>query len=782
MSHRPETRVLAAGAVFAAALSLHAGCGGGPSTASAPAPAPAPAPTPAPPPVPPPSAPPSGLDVVQFLLDEVSEIAAPGIPGRLCVYGPDAFSVVVGAFHDAPSVSAPVVAAGRWESGRVAVFGHDGYFRRATLETGGTGRLMTNAFYWVAGESGQANPRIGTAGAPELRNWLVRNGLAAVETTLTPQSLATVDVVAVVMWNQGEREIEALRAFVRGGGGLVASATPWAWDYLNPYQNLVGGYAGNRLLEPVGIQWAYGVLVPTSRSGFSATGPPPGVTHAREALDVVAANLEGDFDLLSDPELGQSFATVILTAACMPPDDTSLAASLDTLADRVGRQGRWPTAARPVGRVDCAEQRGAAVYVLGQRHTPAAEVRAHPAAADFPGSVPAGAPRVSRTVAVDTGTPRWHSTGLYAAPGEVVTVTMPASAAAVGGFQVRVGAHTDGIWLRSDWTRMPEITRSFPVSAATTPVANAFGGLIYIEVPERAGLGRIDVRIDGAVAAPLFVLGETDLAVWRNEIRHAPAPWAEIAGRNMIVTTDSREVRRLDDPTAVANAWDRVVDLTRELAAWDPRTPSIPQRFVVDRQISNGYMHAGYPLMAHLDQQANLVDAGHLLREGNWGFFHEVGHNHQNYDWTFEGTVEVTVNLFTLFVYERLLGVRANGHFRGSSRSHAELLARYDFNNPDFDQWKREPFLALIMYAQMQEAFGWDAYRRVFATYLALPDAERPRTDDEKRDQWLVRFSRTVGRNLGPFYEAWGVPTSQAARDSIASLPEWMPPDFPPGR
>jgi len=86
------------------------------------------------------------------------------------------------------------------------------------------------------------------------------------------------------------------------------------------------------------------------------------------------------------------------------------------------------------------------------------------------------------------------------------------------------------------------------------------------------------------------------------------------------------------------------------------------------------------------------------------------------------------------------------------------------------------------MYAQMQEAFGWDAYRWVFATYLALPDAERPRTDDEKRDQWLVRFSRTVGRNLGPFYEAWGVPTSQAARDSIASLPEWMPPGFPPER
>ena len=93
--------------------------------------------------------------------------------------------------------------------------------------------------------------------------------------------------------------------------------------------------------------------------------------------------------------------------------------------------------------------------------------------------------------------------------------------------------------------------------------------------------------------------------------------------------------------------------------------------------------------------------------------------------------------------------------------------------------WKREPGLALFMYVQLQEAFGWEAYRQVFATYRALPDAERPKSDNDKRDQWLVRFSQQVGRNLGPFFEAWGVPTSRAARASIADLPVWLPPNFP---
>jgi hypothetical protein len=39
-----------------------------------------------------------------------------------------------------------------------------------------------------------------------------------------------------------------------------------------------------------------------------------------------------------------------------------------------------------------------------------------------------------------------------------------------------------------------------------------------------------------------------------------------------------------------------------------------------------------------------------------------------------------------------------------------------------------------------------------------------------------VRFSKAVGKNLGPFFQVWGVPTSDKARASIAKLPGWMPP------
>ncbi|NIR01199.1 MAG: hypothetical protein GTN78_13535, partial [Gemmatimonadales bacterium] len=75
---------------------------------------------------------------------------------------------------------------------------------------------------------------------------------------------------------------------------------------------------------------------------------------------------------------------------------------------------------------------------------------------------------------------------------------------------------------------------------------------------------------------------------------------------------------------------------------------------------------------------------------------------------------------------------------------------------------------------------GWDAYKRVFAEYRGLPESERPKTDADKRDQWLMRFSRAVGKNLGPFFTAWGIPTSQEARASLSDLPTWLPENFPP--
>ena len=407
---------------------------------------------------------------------------------------------------------------------------------------------------------------------------------------------------------------------------------------------------------------------------------------------------------------------------------------------------------------------------------PPEQVQPAPAAVDFPGTPLPNAPRVERTISVNTSVPRWHSTGLYAAPGELITVTVPATATSAQ-LAVRIGCHKDQLWseIISAWKRVPEITRSFPLTSIVTHAANAFGGPIYIEVPAGSSLGEVKVTIQNAVPAPLFELGKTDLQTWKDQLRNDPAPWAELVSSNLAISLPSASIRNLDNPDAVMKFWDRVVAAEDDLSGQTNRTS--PERFVLDRQISAGYMHSGYPIMAWLDQSEKVANLDALLK-GNWGFFHELGHNHQRPEWVLAGTTEISVNIFSMYCFEKVCGLPRHGHNAMNDAKREEALKTF-FNDPTM-AWTSKPFTGLIFYDQLVEGFGWDTFHQIFIEYRDLPKAERPKNDDEKRDQWLVRFSQMTGKNLGPFFTAWRISTSETARNSITNLPVWLPePDFP---
>jgi hypothetical protein len=212
-----------------------------------------------------------------------------------------------------------------------------------------------------------------------------------------------------------------------------------------------------------------------------------------------------------------------------------------------------------------------------------------------------------------------------------------------------------------------------------------------------------------------------------------------------------------------------------------PRRPR-QERFSVDRQISAGYMHSGYPIMTFEDVAGTFADAAKLRGKGaTWGFFHELGHNFQESEWSFEGTGEVTNNLFSLYASEKLNGITPAtygiAHNAMTPEAQANRLTKYLAGGKKFQQWKNDPFLALTMYSQIREAFGWEPFTKAFGEYRLL--SIRPRGEVPKHDAWMTRISRATGRNLGPFFEAWGVPTTEQARAALANLPTWMPPNWP---
>lgn len=704
------------------------------------------------------------------LLDGVNQLPVPGIPGPLAVLTTNAFPVVAAPLGR--TVQGPVVAAALWGPGRVVVLGHDGYFGQETLAHPGAGQLMLNAARW---SSGQESPRIGVLRERAVVEFLQKHNLPVtlIAGDFTLSSLAEYDVLILNAGRlTGEPQVEALRAFVERGGGLIAASLGWGWLQLNPGKTLRDDHPGNRLLGAAGLAWLDGQF--ETRTGFFATVPElPVLLSAPAALTALQQN-EAAARVLSESELAQAAATLQGVAAIVPANNQTLRPALATFAG--GGLTLVPTSRQPLKLPGQAIERLKLALAVNQLNiAPPAATAPHPAADDFPGVVPATAPRVTRTVPVDTRITQWHSTGLYAAPGEVLTVTLPAAATGRG-LRLRIGCHTDNLSGSDSWSRVPEITRAFELRAVETQAANAFGGLVYVEVPRAQNLGEIALIIGSAVPAPHFKLGETDLVEWREAIRHHPAPWAELEGRYLTISLPSENVRQLDDPDEVCRFWDRVQEANARLAALpQPRR----DRFVLDRQISAGYMHSGYPIMAHLDQRDRVAD-WESLRQGNWGFFHELGHNHQSRDWTFAGTVEVTCNWFSMHAFEKVCELPRTGHDALQPASRERRMRQFFNQASTFEDWQRDPFLALLVYLQLIEEFGWESYYRVLAGYQALPAAERPQTDPDRRDQFVVRFSMAVGRNLGPLFAAWKIPVSAAARERIAHLPEWMPPDFPP--
>lgn len=652
----------------------------------------------------------------------VAQVPALGVPGDVALLNPNAVAFTLGRVN---GVDRAVMAASRLGKGRIVAIAHGDY----RIADPRTTKLLTNAVRWAGGggfpdvgvfdnESEKLVPTLGLK-AKRLRNAEVGGQVMLLEDHADP--------VKVVDW-------------VRRGGGVVAFVCPWGWAQVNPGKSLARDLSLNKILEPGGLVFS---------DGYTDELRPTPDLAASDAVNAAVA-----LSKLGETPKG---ADLIVEAVRSVPPGSPFEKSVRAIVSSKAT-GAIPTEAHPITQDQPYDRLAIALESFPKNVAPSA--------GDFPGSVPESAPRVMVAQTIDATVPQWHTFGAYAAPGETVELRIPEALLAANP-KLRIGIHTDENWAHDKWTRYPKITAETTIVGTTTQFQNPFGGMVVLELEKPvAGLQKIELR--NVVQSPRFVLGKTTPAQWQKE-RGYKAPWAEIAGKHVILTVPTSNAIQLEDPTAVAKFWDGVLDLDGEL---DGRgTFAKPERIVPDREISVGYMHAGYPIMTWMDVVPMSLDPVKLKKEGSWGHYHELGHNRQEEAWTFDGTGEVTNNLYSLWNMQKING---QGIWTRLDKEKAKVAAYVTAGKP-FDKWKDDPFMALSMYAQLIDAFGWDKLKEVFRSYEKAKPEELPKTDDEKRDQWMVRYSKAVGRNLGPFFVAWGVPTSEAARKEIADLPAWMP-------
>ncbi|MEX0742171.1 MAG: M60 family metallopeptidase, partial [Phycisphaeraceae bacterium] len=577
--------------------------------------------------------------------DNVNRLIAPGTPGALAVYGEDAAVIATGRSGD---VEVPVVAAGGVGSGRVVAFAHTDYINARAFDHDDTARLLNQAVLWASGKDDAATVRVAAYRNKPLADRLRKAAFDAVATPSLTDAAREADVIILhgsTIENADQRR--TLAKHLQRGGGMLIADTPWGWLQIN--RGTLDDHQGNQILRHAGIAYTEATTAP-HHDGELDLSRRTDLAHSRRAVEALIANHRENVSMSSD-DLAQASASAIAAVNAVQASNEFVAWMQQALGD-LGDLA-YPSETNPL-----TGDNGIARLSLSLEHhlaqnLPLDKIKPHIGAEVYPGLPTANAGTISKTIAVDTSIPDWHSTGLYASPGATIGLRIPRQAVDAG-LRVRIGAHRYALWHLPEWKRHPEIDRTAPLDQLSVQVANPFGGLIYIEVPGNADPTEVRVRIDGAVRAPYYVHDQTSVSDWRTAIRNAPAPWAELANDQVILTVPSSVVRDLDNPHELMDYWAAVMDACGELAQISGRRR--PERLVPDAQLRVGYMHAGYPIMTHMDVQRAFVDLQTLKNDGNWGFYHEIGHNHQSPEWTFDGTVEVTVNLFTLYVYEKVNG------------------------------------------------------------------------------------------------------------------------------
>lgn len=667
--------------------------------------------------------------------------------------------VVADGVHAAPiafgrvnGTEVAVAAAASHGKGRVVSVTHQSFFDGETGRRSDNATFLRECLLWLAG-----NATTKTVYIDERRRGMAANAESALKgsgvifkTFRSYGELAAMPSGAVVVtMPDGYKISEAakLTEFIKRGGGVFAIVVGWGWQQLNPGKSFSTDSTFNAALGPAGIYTGGNIADATRNSLFEiakAVADVPGCT-AKSAMDFLAGGGK------ATKNIGErSLFTLGMLDAALPPKDIMWRPKLDAFRNSAG--GIVPSPAKPLGANRVRER---LAYVLFQNAWQSNLERnwpANAAASVYPGVPEKGTSRVTRDVTVDLSIPRWHSTGLFAAAGEPLTVTLPEGAEKMG-LRIRVGSTTCRLTSAREWRRAPIVDMEMPISKRSVTFASPFGGLVYVVVP-RDMKGKVTVKIGPACPAPRFVEGRDTPESWAGQLRCNPAPFAEIENDHIVLIMPYDSVKDLADPRPLLQVWREIMDNDARLAAIPIKRDS-PERICIDVQLCAGYMHSGYPIMIPAGSARRLASEP-IIRAGEqddvWGFFHEMGHNHQHPDWTFNGTGEVTVNFFTLYNMLKICG-RTTAQTKLGDPNIKRNFEAWDAAGRPVDKWFADPFLALYFFARFADKYGWDAFRKLFAEYRALPPGEHPKTDLEKRRQWATRLSRIVGEDLTPEFQ-----------------------------
>jgi hypothetical protein len=361
----------------------------------------------------------------------------------------------------------------------------------------------------------------------------------------------------------------------------------------------------------------------------------------------------------------------------------------------------------------------------------------------------------------------WYSTGLYAPPAEIITITVPPGVTTAN---ARVGSTHCRLDPNGKLARYHDIITEHRLVPGENKIYNYFGGLIYIyfnsgTFPEGA---TATFTISGGIKSPDFVLGETDPATWKTEVANSTVPFAELRAPRIILMLPLEYLVAIDDPAAVMTFlnnmfiqdYDTYLGMSDD--ATDPldRAPGGAFRFTIDKQLCAGSGHSGYPMMGSWDWGNRLTNLT-ALEGGEWGVMHEIGHNFQmGSSWNFSALVEVSCNFHIMRYLHRTNRWRED---KKNAFEQGVAFASLEGVTKSFE--KLDLSVAITPFMQLVQTYDWGIFR--YLARKARHAESLPGSDQDKKDFFAIAATEYAGEDLTPFFDAWGITLGVSTRANL---------------
>ncbi|MBK8706748.1 MAG: hypothetical protein IPN33_26310 [Saprospiraceae bacterium] len=381
----------------------------------------------------------------------------------------------------------------------------------------------------------------------------------------------------------------------------------------------------------------------------------------------------------------------------------------------------------------------------------------------YPGPVAADAPRIANAVVPINGThihlpaaitaydqdPAKRPTGYYAAPGEIVTISIPENLVGAG-LVAQIGVHTADLSHRThNLNRLVRITNDFPLDEISTQIVSPLGGGIYIKIPEPSDLGCFDIVISQAVKSPYFSLRtghESSLAEWQSDLADHHVEWVDLEADKYMMTLPWAHVQNLDDPTSLLTQWNEIMDAYNYLGGRPPEARSKAEYFAVDCLLPAGVFGIGYPQIIgeRYAPFGPLNSTGYYPTQvlnpnphisGISTTFHELGHAaaHPKLD----TERETIVNLYAVYIFNELYGVPLDEAFKHSEfqlmtldQAAIDWMVTHNFRDninmscdpilpADICDELRYQHRGHAKYVEMAKQFGWSSIHGMNAVFTS---------------------------------------------------------------